>query len=134
MQVSFYLFETSTEPQAHSACRLARKILKSTKKLWWYCPDPKQQHLLDELLWSFDSSSFITHGIDCQMGQICISTQLPQADEWIVFNFADTPIPKNDYITHSIEIIENNESTKVIGRDKFKYYRQCNITPRTFKL
>lgn len=134
MQVSFYLFETSTEPQAHSACRLARKILRSTAKLWWYCPNIQQQQHLNDLLWSFDPVSFISHDIDCQKGQICISAQLPTTTEWIMFNFSDQPMVEPDKITHMIEIIENSEDAKIIGRDKFKYYRQSNITPRTFKL
>nr|WP_092748312.1 DNA polymerase III subunit chi [Acinetobacter boissieri] len=134
MQVRFYLFETSTEPQAHSACRLARKIVKNSQKLWWYCPNTQQQQQLDELLWSFDPTSFITHGIDCQRGQVCISAQLPTSHEWIVFNFSNQPISELDTVSDIIEIIENNEDAKMIGRDKFKYYRQSKITPKTFKL
>ena len=38
-------------------------------------------------------------------------------------------------ITESvIEIVENNETAKQIGREKFKMYRRLGIEPRTFKL
>ena len=34
----------------------------------------------------------------------------------------------------NIEIIENNETAKQIGREKFKMYRRLGIEARTFKL
>ena len=33
-----------------------------------------------------------------------------------------------------IQIIENNEPAKIIGREKFKQYRRWGIEPQTFKL
>ena len=38
-------------------------------------------------------------------------------------------------VLHTIfEIIENTESAKQIGREKFKLYRRLGVEPRTFKL
>lgn len=132
--ISFYLFEKSPERQVQSACRLARKLLKTTPKLWWYCPSKELQQTLDDLLWSFDETSFITHSIDDTTGQVCISSSLPIEDEWIVFNFSENIISLTDTFKHIIEIVENTEASKIIGRDKFKQYRQLGIEPRTFKL
>ncbi len=36
--------------------------------------------------------------------------------------------------SHIIEIIENHEAAKVLGREKFKQYRRLGIEPQTFKL
>ncbi|ESK38413.1 DNA polymerase III subunit chi [Acinetobacter nectaris] len=132
--ISFYLFEKSPERQVQSACRLARKLLKTTPKLWWYCPSKELQQTLDDLLWSFDETSFITHSIDDTTGQVCISSSLPIEGEWIIFNFSENIISLTDTFKHIIEIVENTEASKIIGRDKFKQYRQLGIEPRTFKL
>ncbi|MCF9045751.1 DNA polymerase III subunit chi [Acinetobacter nectaris] len=132
--ISFYLFEKSPERQVQSACRLARKLLKTTPKLWWYCPSKELQQTLDDLLWSFDETSFITHSIDDTTGQVCISSSLPIEGEWIIFNFSENIISQTDTFKHIIEIVENTEASKIIGRDKFKQYRQLGIEPRTFKL
>ena len=35
---------------------------------------------------------------------------------------------------HIIEIIENDEQAKIIGREKFKTYRGLGVQPQTFKL
>ena len=133
-KVSFYLFETSPERQVESACRLCRKILKQPERIWLYCADADLQQQLDERLWSFDPSSFIPHGIDQESATICISSRLPEQSDWIVFNFNNQALEQIDKFSHIIEIIENNESAKQLGREKFKQYRRLGIEPRTFKL
>ncbi|RKG40524.1 DNA polymerase III subunit chi [Acinetobacter rongchengensis] len=139
-KISFYLFEKSPERQVESACRLCRKILRNAAKIWLHCPDPELQQQLDERLWSFDATSFLAHGIDQTHAPICISAQLPTAQagsstvEWIVFNFNNQPLEQVTQFGHIIEIVENDESAKQIGREKYKAYRRMGITPQTFKL
>ena len=132
-KVSFYLFEKSDERQVESTCRLCRKILRQHAKIWLHCPDPALQQQLDEQLWRFDPSSFLPHGIDQHNVPICISAQLPNRLEWIVFNFNNQALELNNQFSHIIEIIENHEAAKVIGREKFKKYRQQGLKPQTFK-
>ncbi|WP_296281533.1 DNA polymerase III subunit chi [uncultured Acinetobacter sp.] len=141
-KISFYLFEKSPERQVESACRLCRKILRNAAKIWLHCPDPELQQQLDDRLWSFDPTSFLAHGIDQTHAPICISAQLPTATpstesnlvEWIVFNFNNQPLEQVTQFSHIIEIVENDESAKRIGREKYKAYRRMGISPQTFKL
>jgi len=119
-KVSFYLFEKSNERQVQSTCRLCRKILKQPAQIWLYCENTDLQQQLDEQLWSFDPGSFIPHGIDQEQASICISSRLPQESDWIVFNFNNQALEQIDKFSHIIEIIENNESAKQLGREKFK--------------
>ncbi|MEB3753306.1 DNA polymerase III subunit chi [Acinetobacter sp. MD2(2019)] len=133
-EISFYLFEKSPERQAESACRLSRKILKQPKKIYWLCDDPSQQKQLDELLWQFDANSFIPHGIDDLQASVCISAHLPKTGQWIIVNFTAEALQPQDTFEHIIEIVENQESTKIIGREKFKQYKKLGFSPRTFKL
>ncbi|OTG67246.1 DNA polymerase III subunit chi [Acinetobacter silvestris] len=133
-KVSFYLFEKSPERQVDSACRLCRKILRKSEKIWLYCPDLELQQQLDEYLWCFDPSSFLAHGIEQIHAPICISADLPTSNEWIVFNFNNQALEQLPQFSHIIEIIENDENAKQIGREKFKTYRRLGITPQTFKL
>ena len=133
-KVSFYLFEKSPERQVESACRLCRKILRQPAQIWLYCPDVALQQQLDEHLWSFDPTSFIAHGINQTDAPVCISGQLPEQENWIIFNFATEALEPNAKFSHIIEIIENNETAKQIGREKFKHYRRMGIAPQTYKL
>ena len=133
-KVSFYLFEKSPERQVESTCRLCRKILRQQAKIWIHCPDQDTQKQLDERLWSFDPQSFLAHGIDQSESPICISAQLPDQQDWIVFNFNNQPLESAEQFSHIIEIIENGENAKQIGREKFKSYRKMGISPQTHKL
>lgn len=133
-KISFYLFEKSPERQVQSACRLCRKILREPVQIWWYCPDVAQQKVLDELLWQFDPTSFIPHGIDDTDASVCISGQLPTTGTWVLFNFDEKGIAPQETFQHIIEIVENEEEAKIVGRQKFKHYRQLGLEPRTFKL
>ena len=138
-KVSFYLFEKSPERQVESACRLCRKILRKEAKIWLLCEDSELQQQLDELLWRFDATSFLPHSIEQSAipqsnAPICISSHLPSSAEWIVFNFNNQPLEQVTHFGHIIEIVENNESAKQIGREKYKAYRRMGTTPQTFKL
>ena len=133
-KISFYLFEKSPERQVESACRLCRKILRKSAKIWLYSPDLEIQQQLDERLWTFDPSSFLAHGIDQTHAPICISAVLPESAEWIVFNFNNQAIEQVTQFSHIIEIIENDDVAKQIGREKFKAYRRAGIAPQTYKL
>ena len=87
-KVSF-ICSKSQERQVESACRLCRKILRQPARIWLYCPDPSMLQQLDEALWSFDTASFIGHGIDQVNASVCISAELPAELDWLVFNFSD---------------------------------------------
>lgn len=134
-KVSFYLFEKSPERQVESTCRLCRKILRQAdQRIWLFCNDQTIQQELDEQLWTFDSSSFLAHGINQIDSPICISEHLPTDSDWIIFNFNNQSFEKFDSFSHIIEIIENNEIAKQLGREKFKQYRKLGIQPQTYKL
>jgi hypothetical protein len=49
-------------------------------------------------------------------------------------NFNDQALEQFEKFSHIIEIIENNESAKQQGREKFKQYRRLGVEARTFKL
>lgn len=132
--ISFYLFEKSTEREVECACRLSRKILNQHPQLWWYCTDLALHNEMDDQLWCFDETSFIAHGIHQVDSSICISEQLPPSNDWIIFNFNNHAIEQSQDFRHIIEIVENNEAAKQFGREKFKMYRRLGIEPRTFKL
>ena len=132
-QVSFYLFEKSQERQAQIACRLCRKLWQKNQ-MWLFVPEVEQQHALDELLWNFDASSFLAHGIHQPDAPICISGQLPTDAHWMVINLSDAALQQVERFAHVIEIVEQTEAMKQQGREKFKQYRRDGIEPRTFKL
>ncbi len=134
VNIRFYLLEKTTEQQADYACRLAQKLLKPAQTIYWYHPDIIQLQQLDNLLWQFQTSSFVPHGIEQYDAAICLSTTLHNIPLGLVFNFSDLAIAEPRAFAQIIEIVDANESSKVLGREKFKHYRSCGIAPKTFKL
>lgn len=134
-KISFYLFENSTERQVDITCRLCRKILtKSSAQVWLYSPALEFLKELDDRLWSFDPIGFLPHGIEQKDAPICLSQQLPSDEDWIIFNFQAKALDQFEKFSHIIEIIENNEPAKQLGREKYKAYRRLGVQPETFKL
>ena len=133
-KVRFYLFEKSNERQVESTCRLCRKILGQAGQVWLYSQDMAFLQQLDEQLWTFDASSFLPHGIDQYDAAICLSTQLPDDPARIVFNFESKALEQFENFSQIIEIVENNEPAKQVGREKYKHYRRMGVEPQTFKL
>jgi DNA polymerase-3 subunit chi len=78
-------------------------------------------------LWSFDPTSFIAHGIDQLIAQYVFQLNYHPSNDWIVFNFNNHALEQTQDFRHIIEIIENNETAKQIGREKFKMYRRLGI-------
>ncbi|WOE30678.1 MULTISPECIES: DNA polymerase III subunit chi [unclassified Acinetobacter] len=134
-KINFYLFEKSPERQVLATCRLCRKILRQeAQRIWLWCEDSNTQQDLDTQLWSFDPSSFIGHGIDRSQDPVCISATLPEESDWIIINFNKQPLEQFSKFSHIIEIIENHDIAKALGREKFKYYRKLGLQPKTYKL
>lgn len=142
MNIRFYLFEKSPERQVDSACRLCRKILQQQHdaRIWLHCSDVDVQKQLDDALWQFDASSFIAHGIEDWRVQVNISSDLPQRFDtlsqytWIIFNFTDNAFDWQIPHYQVIEIVENDESKRQIGRGKFSTYKQYGLSPTVYKL
>lgn len=129
LKISFYLIEKSTQRQAEIACRLCLKI-HTKHRIWLYFSAQDKCDEINAMLWQYDVTSFLAHGIDHIYAPICLSTKLPNPDFDVCFNLSEQPIALTE-LTHStlhlIEIVDNNEQAKALAREKFKYYRQLGI-------
>lgn len=132
-QVTFYLIQNEQQ-QVELACRLCRKIALTEKKP--LLVKFTQQHAMeqfDALLWQFEPTSFVPHDIDDTHAPICLSLTIPEQFEGYCINLGKDAI-SNQSLDRIIEIIENNEAAKQLGRDRFKTYREQGIEPNTFKV
>jgi len=61
-QVDFYILPDETaEQRLLFGCRLAEKAFKLGHSLYLHCADSSQAQLLDDMLWHFQTSSFLPH-------------------------------------------------------------------------
>lgn len=132
-QVSFYLIQTQ-QRQAELACRVCRKtaLVEKTPLLVTFSKAAELAQF-DALLWQFEPSSFVAHDVDDPNSPICLSLTVPEKFKGFCLNFSEQALDHGRF-DRVIEIIENNEQAKAIGRQKFKAYREQGIEPVTFKV
>lgn len=64
-KVDFYILANDSVAQRHIfACRLTEKAFKLGHQVYLHCDDNAQAHALDQLLWSWRSSSFVPHIVE----------------------------------------------------------------------
>lgn len=132
-QVTFYLIQNEQQ-QADLACRLCRKIALSEHiPLLVKFSQQSQMMQFDAQLWQFEPASFVPHDIDDTHSPICLSLQVPAQYNGCCINLGDDAVSLAGF-SRIIEIIENNEAAKQLGRERFKTYRDLGIEPNTFKV
>lgn len=132
-QVTFYLMQNE-QRQADLACRLCRKIALTEKiPLLVKFSRQDQMEQFDALLWQFEAASFVPHDVDDIHSPICLSLQVPEQFSGCCINLGEDAVSMAK-LDRVIEVIENNEAAKQLGRERFKTYRDMGIEPNTFKV
>lgn len=117
--VDFYILNSGDEQaRLHYACKLAAKAYAQRQPLYIHCNDQAMALSLDDLLWSFDDTSFIPHGLFNDTEH----TELP-----VLLGWAD--IPENRTILLNLHADAANTDSferilEIVGTDA-KCKQQC---------
>ena len=137
MQADFYLLD-SLEPMAreHFACRILEKAYKKGHKVFVFCDDEASVNHLDELLWTFKDDSFIPHNIQGEGPEPPPAIQIghqtePRGFNDILLNMSKVVPTFYNKFSRIIEIIDNNEIIKEIGRAHYKQFKQAGLKLQT---
>ncbi len=140
-EVSFYILPSeSTQERYEFACKLIEKAYRSGCFCYVLTDNAEQSQKIDDLLWTFRAGSFIPHQI--------YTGELPALEKIILIGSLDVPelwqktvinlssyCPKQvDKIERILEILDNSEATKELGRDRYRHNQQCGITITTHKI
>lgn len=146
-RVDFYLLETA-QPHAveRLACRLVAKAYALKHQIYIYCVNQQQAQLLDQLLWTFDESSFLPHLLEAEHSALHLEKEGPETTPWavpILIGWQEPPIAYRDILVNLtnhtpatslqvnrlIEIIANDSEAKAQSRERYRYYRsnQCEL-------
>lgn len=129
IRVDFYLL-SSEQPEEKwlLACRLLEKAYLKGHRVFVYCNNEEEAHLLDDLLWTFREDAFIPHHLQGEGPEPPPPIQIafekePRGFNDILFNLA-TEIPSfHGKFKRIIEIVSNVESEKEQSRVNYKAYR-----------
>jgi len=140
-EISFYILPSElTQERDEFACKLIEKAYRSGCFCYVLTDNAAQSQKIDDLLWTFRAGSFIPHQI--------YTGELPALEKVILIGSLDVPelwqktvinlssyCPKQfDNIERILEILDNSEATKELGRNRYRQYQQSDITITTHKI
>jgi DNA polymerase-3 subunit chi len=140
-EISFYILPSElTQERDEFACKLIEKAYRSGCFCYVLTDNAAQSQKIDDLLWTFRAGSFIPHQI--------YTGELPALEKVILIGSLDVPklwqktvinlssyCPKQfDNIERILEILDNSEATKELGRNRYRHYQQSDITITTHKI
>jgi DNA polymerase-3 subunit chi len=139
-EVSFYILPTeSLDDRYLFACKLIEKAYRSGSFCYVLTDSAEQSRIIDDLLWTFRAGSFIPHQVyigeppDVEQVILIGSVNAPESWQKVLFNLSSR-YPEVDPQTERIlEILDNSETTKTAGRDRYRRYQQSGMKVITHK-
>jgi DNA polymerase III subunit chi len=140
-EISFYVLPTESSQERHLfACKLIEKAYRSGVFAYVLTDSLEQSQVIDDLLWTFRAGSFIPHQI--------YSGELPGDENVVLISSSNPPEPwqktiinlssqcPQDFqrIERILEILDNSEETKTVGRNRYRQYQQAGIKITTHKM
>lgn len=132
--VVFYLIQSAEQSIESLACRLCRRVAIGAKMpVFVRFDDLAALHKFDQLLWSFESDSFVPHAIDDGQAPVCLGLQPPDDFKGCCLNLARQAVDAERF-ERVLEIIGADDAAKTSGRQRFRDYRQAGLSPQTHQV
>jgi DNA polymerase-3 subunit chi len=135
-QVMFYLLKDDvtdesikdTRSAIYHACLQASHFYRQNQRVYIYAQNQQHAEQIDEMLWAFDSDSFVPHnlvGEGPKQGAIVeIGYQAPQGRRAVLINLnSEVPNFANQF-QFIVDFVPSDETLKQQARERFKTCRQ----------
>lgn len=139
-RVDFYLLNRLiADGRLRGACRLSQKIYTLGHTALIQTTDLEQAKALDDMMWTFDQSSFVPHSIDDPETHddvpILIGYQTPENNNRnvLISLLGEIPVYYDCY-PRIVEFVDNSVEDKSRARDRFRYYRDQGCALETHDL
>ncbi|MBU2872217.1 DNA polymerase III subunit chi [Colwellia sp. E2M01] len=144
-QVMFYLLndeiskdkntaetEQDTRSAIYHACLQASHFYRQNQRVYIYTQDKQHAEQVDEMLWAFDSDSFVPHNLVGEGpksgAMVEIGYQPPQSRRPVLINLTSTvPNFANQY-QFIVDFVPSDETLKQQARERFKACRQWGFS------
>lgn len=140
-EVGFYVLPSESPPERYLfACKLIEKAYRSGSFCYVLTDTEEQSRKIDDLLWTFRAGSFIPH--ELYTGEppgfekvILIGTlDAPENRQQTIINLSSRCPDDLGKIERVLEILDNSEATKKLGRDRYRHYQQSGVSITTHKM
>jgi DNA polymerase-3 subunit chi len=140
-EINFYVLSTeSTQERNLFACKLIEKAYRSGVFAYVLTDSAGESQLIDDLIWTFRAGSFIPHQIytgDIPTTEKVIligSSNPPEHWQQTIINLSSQCPQDFQQAERILEILDNNEETKALGRNRYRQYQQAGIEVMTHKM
>jgi DNA polymerase III subunit chi len=139
-EVSFYLLPSESLQERYLfACKLIEKVYRSGSICYVLTDSAEQSQIMDDLLWTFRAGSFIPHQIytgklpDIEKVVLIGSLAAPKNWQKTLFNLSSHYPEQGAQTERILEILDNSETTKAAGRERYRQYQQSGMKITTHK-
>ncbi len=140
-KISFYILNSHSEQQRLLfVCKLAEKIYRQNETAYLLTNSDVQSRKLDDLLWTFRAGSFIPHqiytGEPPDPANKILLGQRDAPEQWRnnLINLTLQPPPQYSRIQRLLEVIDQDETIKRSGRQRYRHYQQQSLHIDTHKV
>jgi DNA polymerase-3 subunit chi len=123
-KVTFYKLAKDA-PSLKLVCQLIKKACLSQQKVLCLVADDQTAEQLDQLLWAFETVSFVAHGIGVDQQPVAISVEAEPGDHHQILINLQGEIPtwfsRFERVIELVQPESENEQTK---RENFKFYKE----------
>ena len=114
-------------------CNLIYSIYRSKKTISLLIDKKEECVHFDDLLWTFEETSFLPHGFDDD-SPVKLATDFNDCTNNVLVNLGQSPHPHPKIFGRIIETAGYNESTRLYARNKFKNYKDHEIKVSSHQL
>jgi DNA polymerase-3 subunit chi len=140
-EVSFYILPSASLQERNLfACKLIEKAYRSGQFCYVLTDNAEQSRHLDDLLWTFRAGSFIPHQLYTgelpDIDNVILIGSIPAPENWqkTLFNLSSHYPEITSKTERILEILDNSETTKEAGRDRYRRYQQSGMTVTAHKI
>lgn len=139
--ISFYILPTNSDQgRFQFACKLAEKVYRTTKKVYILTNTETQSQKLDDLLWSFRAGSFVPHHVYSKStptieNRVLIgSSNAPENWQQTIINLSGQCPENLQQSERILEILDNDDTIKQSGRQRYRQYQHSGFNISTYKM
>ena len=124
--VSFYKLSGDLQVALAQVCQLTQKAVNANQQVLCLVPDKETAEQLDKLLWGFQASAFVPHGVGTEHLPIAISADSsdPGEHHGILINLQGAIPTWFSRFERVMEVIYPEPAYEQIKRDNFKFYKE----------
>ena len=134
-QVDFYVLATPALDSHKLACRLALMAWERGHRIIIAAPSEDQARAIDELLWSFPPGRFVPHGLEGTPEAAAAPVRITWGGQAsageVLINLDRQPVAEPAKFDRLLEIVPHRKADREASRDKYRYYRDQGLEPKT---